>query len=362
MAQPVKKKKRISRDSDARALMNAVNQELDLENPVRLGSDEYFIIERIPTGSFVLDRITGGGLALGRHYEFFGSESSGKSYTVYRTMALSQERGNLCAIVDPEHSFDNERFSSLGGRPEELLAFHPDNAEDGVAVMMLLAKHAKEQVLEIISVDSVSSLVPREEMAKDPREEDRIASQARMMSRALRRITAVNKKTLFLWTNQERENIAVRFGNPRTTSGGRALRFYATGRIEFQRGARIKEKRKIVRDGKLVETEVTTGRWIQVMVEKDKSTRPGRMGSFVFDYDLKTVDPYWELISLGLEDEMVLRNTAGQYTYEDIDGKVWSGNERKFRGYLRHNEELYEEIAVAVRDESRRQGLGLHGS
>src|SRR5215471_21366107 len=108
---PVKKKSR------AATLMRQVNDTLGLDQGVKLGSDPYFKIERIPTGSLVLDRITGGGFALGRHYELYGSESSGKSYTIYKTMALSQERGNLCAIVDPEHAFDYERFAFLGGYP-----------------------------------------------------------------------------------------------------------------------------------------------------------------------------------------------------------------------------------------------------
>src|SRR4029077_14609181 len=114
---PTKKKPK----SRARVLAADINQTLGLENKVKLGSDEYFKIERIPTGSYILERITGGGFALGRHSEIYCSESSGKSYPVYRTMALSQARGNLCAVVDPEHSFDNERFQFLGGDLEELL-------------------------------------------------------------------------------------------------------------------------------------------------------------------------------------------------------------------------------------------------
>jgi recombination protein RecA len=349
---PVKKKKA----GRAAALMAQINSTLDLEDGVRLGSDEYFKFERIPTGSYILDRITGGGLVLGRHYEFYGSESSGKSYAVYRTMALSQQRGNLCAIVDPEHSFDNERFHFLGGDPEELLAHHPQNAEDAIAVMMLIAKHAKEQTVEIVAIDSVASLVAAEEMAKDPREADRIAAQARMMSRALRRITTVNKKTLFLWTNQERIDVGVKFGNPRTTSGGRALRFYATGRIEFQRDAKILEKRRVIKNGKPVTTEIPVGRWIKVRVEKEKSTRPNREGSFVFDYDLKTIDPTWEIISLGLEDEMIEHSSTGIYTYEDISGEIWQGNSKKFRAMLRDNAELFEELSVAIQDETYQQG------
>jgi len=349
---PVKKKSR------AAVLARRVNETLGLEQGIKLGSDEYFRIIRIPTGSLVLDRITGGGFALGRHYELFGDESSGKSYIVYRTMALAQQRGKLAAIVDPEHSFDYERFAFLGGDPDELLAHHPENAEDAVAVMMLLAKHAKDELLEVIGIDSVSSLMPTEEAAKDPREKDQPASQARMMSKALRRITTVNKKTLFLWTNQERVDIGVKFGNPNVTSGGRALRYYATGRIEFKRGQRIKERRQVVRQGKLVETEIVTGRWINIHAAKEKSTRPFREGGFVFDYDLKMVDPCWEIISLGLEDGLISRSVKGVYSYTDLEDVLWQGTEKKFRGYLRDNAVLFEEISDAIQDESANQGRG----
>lgn len=201
MPTPVKKKKRNSR---AAALAAEINATLKLENPVRLGSDSYFTITRVPTGSLVMDRITGGGWALGRHYELFGDESVGKSTILYMTLVLAQQRGEMCAMVDPEHSFDNERFEFLGGDPDEILLQHPKTAEEAVAVMMLLASHAETEDLGIVGIDSVASLVTTDEHKKDPRDEDRIGAQARMMSKALRRITTVNKKTLFLWTNQER--------------------------------------------------------------------------------------------------------------------------------------------------------------
>jgi len=348
----------VKKKSRAAVLASQVNQTLGLEQGVRLGSDPYFKIERIPTGSLVLDRVTGGGFALGRHYELFGDESSGKSYIVYKTMALAQSRGKICAIVDPEHAFDYDRFSFLGGDLDELIAHHPENAEDAVAVMMLLARHAKDESLEVIGIDSVSSLVPTEEMSKDPREKDQPASQARMMSKALRRITTVNRRTLFLWTNQQRVDIGVKFGNPNVTSGGKALRYYATGRIEFKRGQRIREKRSVVRQGKKVETEIMTGRWINVHAEKDKSTRPYREGGFVFDYDAKVIVPEWEVISLGLEDGLIERSAKGVYSYVDLDGEEWAGNEKAFRRHLRENGQLFEEITDVIRDESENQGKG----
>lgn len=359
-----KKAAGIQRDKAA-SIMADINTTLKLEKGITVGSDPYFDIIRIPTGSLVLDRITGGGFALGRHYELFGDESAGKSYIAYRTMALAQSRGNLCAIIDPEHSFDGERFAFLGGDPEALLAFHPEDAEDAVAVMMLLAKKAKElreitdgPQLEVVTIDSVSSLVPGEEMERDPRDEDRMAAQARMMSRALRRITTVNERVLFLWTNQERTNVGVRFGSPKTTSGGKALRFYATGRIEFRKGGKMLGKRPVARAGKLVETEVAVGRWTQVRVEKDKSTIPNREGAFFFDYEMKKIDSSWEIISLGLEDGIVHRTSNGIYSYVDLDDKEWKGFEKKFRKLLRDNPGMRGEIEDVIEDNTRNHTFG----
>jgi recombination protein RecA len=348
-------KAKVKKRSRAAALAAEINDVLKLEEGIRLGSDPYFQIARIPTGSLVMDRITGGGFALGRHYELFGDESVGKSYIVYRTMALSQQRGNLCAVVDPEHSFDSERFRFLGGNPGELLIQHPQTAEDAVAVMMMLARAAKEELLEVIGIDSVASLVTNDEAQKDPRDEDRIGAQARMMSKALRRITTVNKKTLFLWTNQERMDIGVRFGNPKTTSGGRALRYYATGRIEFRRGSVVKEKSKRARAGRLVETDVPVGRWIQVRVVKDKSTAPGSEGAFVFDNRLKKISPAYEVIQLGLEDGLIDRTSNGWYHYTDLEDHEWKGTEKKFTHWLNTNDDLRGELEAAIIDQTHNQ-------
>ena len=276
--------------------------------------------------------------------------SVGKSYIVYRTMALSQARGNLCAVIDPEHSFDSERFIFLGGNPKELLIQHPQTAEDAIAVMMMLAQAAKEEQLEIVGIDSVASFLTTEEAEKDPREIDRVASQARMMSKALRRVNTVNKKTLFLWTNQERMDIGVKFGNPKTTSGGRALRYYATGRIEFRRGSKLLRKKKVVRAAKVVETDKQVGRWIQVKVVKDKSTIPEREGAFVFNHEMKKIDPGYEILQLGLEDELIERSGSGQYSYVDVDDHEWKGTEKRFIDYLNSNDELADELTAVIVD------------
>jgi recombination protein RecA len=337
--------------SKAAALANQLNDELGIN--VRLGNDPYFEIVRIPTGSLVLDRITGGGFALGRHVELYGDEHVGKSYVALKTMALAQQRGKICALVDPEHAFDPEWFAYMGGIPDELLTFHPTKAEDAVAVMMLLAKHAENEDVEVITVDSVTSLVPLEETDKDPREEPRIAGQARMMSRALRRITTVNHKTLFIWINQLRTDVGLKFGNPNVTTGGKALRYYATTRVSMHRGTQVRTPRLKAVGGKLQKKEVQTGRWVQCRVEKDKSTTPYGEGSFLFNNDLGRIDDAYEILQLALEDEIV-EWTGKMVRYVDLEDREWRGYERKFIDYLRNEEDLRNEILAEVRDNTIR--------
>jgi recombination protein RecA len=344
-----KKKGTLSR---AATLAHEINAALGTS--VRLGNDPSFEIVRIPTGSLTMDRITGGGFPLGRHVELYGDESACKSYITYRCMAEAQRRGKICALVDPEKSFDRDWFKHLGGRPNELLTFRPETADEGIAAMMMLAKHAEEKDVEVITIDSVSSFVPREDMERDPRDEDRIGSQARMMSRALRKITTVNRQTLFLWINQERTNIGIRFGNPKTTSGGKALRYYATTRIEMRKGGKVLDDRPAVRKSKLVKSKASVGRWIQVRVEKDKSNRPYREGSFIFDAERAEISRASEIIELGLLDGIIVRS-GNSFIYTDLDDKIWRGTYRSFGKWLRENETLASEIAVEIADNTIRQ-------
>lgn len=339
-------KKKRSRGRAA-AVMTEINSELG--KPVlKLGNDSYFDVVRIPTGSLTIDRITGGGFALGRHVELFGSESSCKSYIAYRTMALSQQRGNLAALVDPEHSFDSAWFAHLGGRPDELLTYHPESAEEAVKVMMLLPSF-EEEGLEVVTVDSVAALLPLEELQKDPTEEDRIAPQARMMSRALRRITAMNRRTLFIWINQERTKIGVFFGNPVSTPGGRALKFYDTTRIQLTRGEKIKKKVPKAKKGKLQETPVQYGNYVICRSEKEKSTIPGREGMFEFNSEEGKIVTESEIINLGLEDGIIERH-GNTYSFIDSDEYEWKGQDKEFRRLLRENEGVRDELVDSIVD------------
>jgi len=339
--------KKKGQKSRAALLANQINATLG-PGTMRLGADPYFEITRVPTGSLTIDRITGGGFALGRHVELFGDENACKSYIAYKTIALSQERGNLCALIDPEHSFDANWFIHLGGKPEELLTQHPQTAEQAVQAMMVLFQSGE---IEICVVDSVAALLPREEREKNPIEEDRIASQARFMSRALRRLTAVNEKTLVLWTNQLRTKIGQAYGDPTTTPGGRALKFYDTTRIELRKGELVKRERKVAKKGKLVETPVVTGNWVQCKSQKEKSAVPYRQGSFVFDTEAGEIDIASEIIQLGLEDGFVTR-TGNTFRYIDLGDIEWTGTESAFKRLLLDNPDVMDELVQSIEDET----------
>lgn len=333
-----KAKPRVNR-SRAAAIMTEINSQL--QAPVlKLGNDKFFEVVRIPSGSLAIDRITGGGFALGRHIELYGDESVCKSFIAYRTMALSQQRGNVCALIDPEHSFDPEWFKHLGGIPEELITAQPEIAEDAIEAMMMLFK----QNVEVITVDSVAALATKEEAVRRATDEAKIASQARFMSQQLRRLTTYNEKTLVLWTNQNRTKIGQFFGNPTSQPGGRALKFYDTARIELKRGKKITKKtQKANQDRKLVAGMTQSGHWVMARAHKNKVSREGLEATFVFDNEKGEIDLVSEIIQLGLEDGLITRS-GNSFSYVDYDDVEWKGTEKKFRQILSENDEIREEL------------------
>lgn len=331
--------------SHAARIMNEVNSALQV--PVlKLGNDPWFNVIRIPSGSLSIDRITGGGFALGRHIELYGAEQVCKSYIVYRTMALSQQRGNVCALIDPEHSFDPVWFKHLGGKPEELITSQPEIAEDAIEAMMLLFK----QKVEVIGVDSVAALATKEEAVRKATDEAKIASQARFMSQNLRRLTTYNEKTLVLWTNQNRTKIGTFFGNPDSQPGGRALKYYDTARIELRRGKRLTRKgQKASQEQKLITTNVQSGYWVLSRAHKSKVNREGLEASFLFDSEAGEIDQISEIIQLGLEDQTITRS-GNTFSYVDYDEYEWKGSRSKFVQMIQENDKLRDELITEVED------------
>jgi recombination protein RecA len=338
------KKKR--RGNAATAVMERVNTQMKTE-ALGFASDVRFALERVPTGSLTIDRITGGGFPRGRHVELFGDYMAGKSYILYKTLALAQQRGEVCALVDGEKVFDAKWFRHLGGDPESLIYKRPKTAEELIKTVMLLAMSDDDNAAaDVIGIDSVASLLPREEFEKDVEEgDDRTAGRARMMSRFLRRVTAVNDKTLFIWTNQYIDKIGRIPGN--TTPGGRALKFYASIRIEMKRLDKKKKGRKVAVKSEFKEKPVSVGHWVAVRAEKQKTAMPEQESMFLFDYERMQIDPEQEIVTLGLQDELVTL-TGKKLTYVDAGGKSWSAMDHQFRKYLRDNPDLAEELVGAI--------------
>jgi recombination protein RecA len=341
----------MKKQSPAATLVTAINGAL--KRPViGLASDPKFSIEHVPTGSLTMDRITGGGFPRGRHVELYGDEATAKSYIAYRTMALAQERGELCALVDAEKVFDDEWFAYCGGVPKDLIYFRPRTGEELIEVLMLFAdpQDALSNV-SVCTIDSVASILPKEELEKMPTEgEDRTASRARLMSRMLRRVTTVNDKTLFLWTNQIIDKIGGYGGT--TSPGGRSLKFYASVRVEMKKEQKERKQRKTIVKGKPVDRNVVVGQWVIIRAEKQKTARPGQEGMFYFDFDRRCIDPERELVNLGLQDE-VITLSGRKLAFEDSNGKEWSGIESAFLRWLQDNDELADDLRWVINERTK---------
>lgn len=354
---PKKKTARAQTRSRAQEVIAEINSAMG--KPVMtVASNPSLRVVRVPTPSLVVNRITGGGFALGRHVELFGDPGVGKSTIMYGTMALSQRRGKLCGLVDPEGVFDPDWFALQGGFSDELLysgplpdSEGPMNAEEMIAAMRLMVEKAAEGVeIEIVGVDSQSALVTKEQIEKDPSEEERVASQARMMSRALRVLTMRNRRILFIWTNQLRSNIG--FGaqfSPHVTSGGRAMSFYATTRLEFKKTGAYDISGKRAEKGELKAKKKKVGDWIQVKSQKEKTSRPYDQGAYVFRSDWGKIDIASEIIHLGLEDE-IIEKVGNSYVYETLDGEEIKASVANFSDRLREDVELREELVSAIED------------
>lgn len=349
-------KKRGRKTSLAAQVRTRVNMQLVAggwpADSVGFADDDRFVIQRMPTGSLVMDRVMGGGLPRGRHVELFGDYHAGKSVIMYMTMALAQQRGEVAALIDGEKVFDKEWFAWLGGIPEDLLIYRPRTAEQVIKTLQLFGQADKDNPgASIVGIDSVASLLPKEEEQKDVEEgDDRTAGRARMMSRLLRRVTSVNENTAFLWTNQYIDQVSGYGG--KTTPGGRALKHYASIRVEMKKLDQIKKPRKRVKKGKVESAATSVGHWVGIKAEKQKTGRPAVESMLLFDYERKIIDPEYEIIHLGLEDGLISRS-GNTFRYEDSNGDAWGGQESQFRKFL-ENPELREELVWAITENTLR--------
>ena len=299
---------------------------------MRLGQRETLVMEAIPTGSISVDAAIGiGGFPRGRVVEVYGPESSGKTTLALSVVGQAQKRGGIAAFIDAEHALDAEYARKLGVDIDNLLVSQPDSGEQALEIAEMLVR---SNAVDIIVVDSVAALVPKAELEGEMGD-SHVGLQARLMSQALRKLTAIvaKSKTCLIFINQIREKIGVMFGNPETTTGGRALKFYASVRIDIRRIAALKEGEEVI------------GARAKVKVVKNKMAAPFRQAEFDIDYG-EGISRVGELIDLGVEHKLVDKSGAW-YSYGDL--RIGQGRENS-KQFLRDNPDLADEIELKLRE------------
>ena len=299
---------------------------------MRLGDSAIEEIDIIPTGSIGLDLALGiGGLPRGRIIEVYGPESSGKTTLAIHAIAEAQKNGGVAAFIDAEHAFDRFYASNLGVDIENLLVAQPDYGEQALEITESLIRSG---AIDIIVIDSVAALTPKSEIEGDMGD-SKMGLQARLMSQALRKLAGTINKTgtTCIFINQLREKIGVMFGNPETTTGGNALKFYSTIRIDIRRSTQIKDTDKVV------------GNRVKIKVVKNKVAPPFRLAELDIVYG-KGFSKVGELVDLGVEFNIV-KKSGSWFSYGET--KLGQGREA-VKQLLTDNPELAEEIEAKIKD------------
>ena len=295
-----------------------------------LGVDRSGPIDGIPTGCLSLDIALGGqGIPAGRIVEIFGPESSGKTTLALHVVANAQKKGGIAAFIDAEHALDPSWAKKLGVELESLLVSQPSSGEEAMHITEMLIR---SNSVDVIVIDSVAALVPKKELEGDIGD-SHVGLQARLMSQSCRKLTGViNKsKTSVIFINQIREKIGVMFGNPETTPGGRALKFYSSCRIDVRRIGQLKDGEEVV------------GQRVRAKVVKNKVAPPFRMAEFDMMHN-NGISYEGDILDLALANKLVIRSGAW-FRYGDL--QLAQGRE-KARDYLKENPELTEELRQKI--------------
>jgi recombination protein RecA len=322
------------RDKD-KALDSALTQierQFGKGSIMRLGDDARAPVEVIPTGSVALDVALGiGGLPRGRVVEIYGPESSGKTTVALHAVANAQRAGGVAAFIDAEHALDPEYAKKLGVDTDNLLVSQPDTGEQALEIADMLIRSG---AIDIIVIDSVAALVPRAEIEGEMGD-SHVGLQARLMSQALRKITGAlsSSNTTAIFINQLREKIGVMFGSPETTTGGRALKFYASIRLDVRRIETLKDGTDAV------------GNRTRVKVVKNKMAAPFKQAEFDIIYG-QGISREGGLIDMGVEHGFV-RKSGAWYTYE---GDQLGQGKENARNFLRDNPDLANEIEKKIKE------------
>jgi len=299
---------------------------------MKLGDKPRVGIDSIPTGSIGLDHALGvGGLPRGRIIEVFGPESSGKTTLALHVVAEAQKRGGVCAFVDAEHALDPLYSKNLGVNIDELLISQPDTGEQALEITESLVRSGK---IDVIVIDSVAALTPKDEIEGDMGAQH-MGKQARLMSQALRKLTAIvaKSKTVVIFINQIRMQIGIMFGNPETTPGGKALKFYTSVRIDIRRIAQIKKGEDVI------------GNRVRARVVKNKVASPFKLAEFDLIYN-EGISKEGEIIGLG-EKFGIISKSGSSYAFGEE--KIGRGYDSA-RQFLKENPKVTNQILKAIRE------------
>ncbi|HEY0118197.1 MAG TPA: recombinase RecA [Cellulomonas sp.] len=320
------------REKALEAALSQIDRQFGKGSIMRLGDDGRAPVEVIPTGSIALDVALGiGGLPRGRVVEIYGPESSGKTTLALHAVANAQRAGGIAAFIDAEHALDSEYAKKLGVDTDALLVSQPDTGEQALEIMDMLIRSG---AIDIVVVDSVAALVPKAEIDGEMGD-NHVGLQARLMSQALRKITgALNSSgTTAIFINQLREKIGVFFGSPETTTGGKALKFYASVRLDIRRIETLKEGQEAV------------GNRTRVKVVKNKMAPPFKQAEFDILYGVG-ISREGSLIDMGVEHGFV-RKSGAWFTYE---GDQLGQGKENARQFLRDNPDLADELDKKIKE------------
>ena len=326
------------------ALLKSIQDKFGEGAMMKLGDQPKVDIAVVPTGSIGLDFALGvGGLPRGRIIEIYGPESSGKTTLTLHVIAEAQQKGGLCAFIDAEHAMDPEYAKKLGVNINELLISQPDNGEQALEIAESIVRSGK---VDVLVIDSVAALTPRDEIEGDMGAHH-VGKQARLMSQALRKLTAIasKSKTVIIFINQIRMQIGVMFGNPETTPGGKALKFYSSVRIDIRKTAQIKKGEEVV------------GSRTKVKVVKNKVAAPFKTTEFDIMYN-EGISKEGELLALG-EKFKIITKSGTSYSYGDE--KLGRGYDAS-RTFLRENKKTADALEKDIRKQLENGGLSYAGS
>src|SRR6201747_1339150 len=327
------------RDKALAAAMGQIERQHGKGALMRLGDEVRVPIDVIPTGAISLDVALGiGGLPRGRVVEIYGPESSGKTTVALHAVANAQKAGGIAAFIDAEHALDPEYAKNLGVDTDALLVSQPDSGEQALEIADMLIRSG---ALDVIVIDSVAALVPRAEIEGEMGD-SHVGLQARLMSQALRKLTGglSNTNTTAIFINQLREKIGVMFGSPETTTGGKALKFYASVRLDVRRIETLKDGAEAV------------GNRTRVKVVKNKVAPPFKQAEFDIVYG-QGISREGSLIDVGVE-QSIIKKSGAWYTYE---GDQLGQGKENVRSFLRDNPDLADEIEKKIKE---KLGIGAH--